>query len=211
MSDKNKGVSRDNRPVFPARAVVTGGMPYGNKTLHFGHVGGVFVFADVYARFLRDRIGKENVIFVSGTDCYGSPIAEGYRKACEAGFEGSIRDYVRRNHEAQKKTLEDYDISLDLFGASGLDDTAEVHNRVSEEVIRRLYELGHIKKLSTAQFYDEKAVAALATVPSREELLGKLLGSIQSPISNLARVINQIAEAKGGNGGSTEAAEPAAE
>ena len=157
LSDKNKGVSRDNRPVFPARAVVTGGMPYGNKTLHFGHVGGVFVFADVYARFLRDRIGKENVIFVSGTDCYGSPIAEGYRKACEAGFEGSIRDYVRRNHEAQKKTLEDYDISLDLFGASGLDDTAEVHNRVSEEVIRRLYELGHIKKLSTAQFYDEKA------------------------------------------------------
>ena len=61
------------------------------------------------------------------------------------------------------------------------------------------------------KFYDEKAVAALATVPSREELLGKLLGSIQSPISNLARVINQIAEAKGGNGGSTEAAEPAAE
>ena len=61
------------------------------------------------------------------------------------------------------------------------------------------------------KFYDEKAVAAVATVPSREELLGKLLGSIQSPISNLARVINQIAEAKGGNGGSTEAAEPAAE
>ena len=50
------------------------------------------------------------------------------------------------------------------------------------------------------KFYDEKAVAALAAVPSREELLGKLLGSIQSPIANLARVINQIAEAKGGNG-----------
>lgn len=45
-------------------------------------------------------------------------------------------------------------------------------------------------------YYDEKAVAALATVPSREELLGKLLGSIQSPIANLARVLNQIAESK---------------
>ncbi len=45
-------------------------------------------------------------------------------------------------------------------------------------------------------FYDEAGVAALATVPSREELLGKLLGSIQSPITNLARVLNQIAESK---------------
>lgn len=45
-------------------------------------------------------------------------------------------------------------------------------------------------------YYDEAGVAALAAVPSREELLGKLLGSIQSPITNLARVLNQIAESK---------------
>ena len=65
MNEKRKKntISRDNRPQFPKRAVVTGGMPYGNKTLHFGHVGGVFVFADVYARFLRDRIGKDNLIY----------------------------------------------------------------------------------------------------------------------------------------------------
>ncbi len=157
MYKKKNAVSRDNRPQFPKRAVVTGGMPYGNKTLHFGHVGGVFVFADVYARFLRDRIGKDNVIFVSGTDCYGSPIAEGYRKACEQGFEGDIKDYVSRNHEAQKKTLADYDISLDLFGASGLGETAKWHNKVSDAFIRKLYEMGHLKKISTAQFYDEKA------------------------------------------------------
>lgn len=45
-------------------------------------------------------------------------------------------------------------------------------------------------------YFDEAGVAALASVPSREELLGKLLGSIQSPITNFARVISQIAEAK---------------
>ena len=45
-------------------------------------------------------------------------------------------------------------------------------------------------------YYDEAGVNAMATIPSREELLGKLLGSIQSPITNLARVLNQIAEAK---------------
>lgn len=45
--------------------------------------------------------------------------------------------------------------------------------------------------------YDAKGVAAIASVPSREELLGKLLGSIQSPIANFARVLNQIAEQQG--------------
>ena len=54
-------------------------------------------------------------------------------------------------------------------------------------------------------YYDQKGIQVIATIPSREELLGKLLGSIQSPIANLARVLNQIAEAQ--NGGSAESAE----
>ena len=101
MADKNENNKRPfeiPRPVFPKRAVITGGMPYGNKELHFGHVGGMFVFADTYARFMRDRIGKENVIFVGGTDCYGSPIAEGWRVKVNNGeFEGSLEDFVQRN------------------------------------------------------------------------------------------------------------------
>ena len=46
-------------------------------------------------------------------------------------------------------------------------------------------------------FYDKDGITALANIPSREELLAKLLGSMQSPVSNFARVINQIAESKG--------------
>ena len=144
------------RPKFPKRAVITGGMPYGNKTFHFGHVGGMYVHADVFARFLRDRIGKDNVIFVSGTDCYGSPIAEGYRKKVEEGFKGTIEDYVNENHEAQEKTLNDYEISLDLFGASGLLDTKVVHQEYSNEFITNLYKNGWLEKLTTKQFYDPK-------------------------------------------------------
>ena len=45
-------------------------------------------------------------------------------------------------------------------------------------------------------YYDEKGIQVMATIPSREVLLGRLLGSIQSPITNLARVLNQIAESK---------------
>ena len=46
------------------------------------------------------------------------------------------------------------------------------------------------------EFYDEKMIQVIAKIPSREVLIGKLLGSIQSPIANFARVINQIAESK---------------
>ena len=146
-----------DRPKFPSKAVITGGMPYGNKTLHFGHVGGMYVHADVFARFLRDRIGKENVIFVSGTDCYGSPIAEGYRKKVEEeGFEGTIEDYVMDNHNAQERTLKDYEISLDLFGASGLLDTKEIHQKETDEFITALYNNGWLEKMVTKQFYDTK-------------------------------------------------------
>ncbi|MDR1755309.1 MAG: class I tRNA ligase family protein [Eubacterium sp.] len=147
------------RPTFPRRAVITGGMPYGNKSLHFGHVGGVFVFADAYARFLRDRIGAENVIFISGTDCYGSPIVESYRKARNDGFSGTIQEFVSLNHEAQKKTLSRYDISLNLFGASAaaLGRAGEIHHEYTAEFIKKLYEKGRLEKIVTAQFYDEQA------------------------------------------------------
>ncbi len=146
------------RPEFPKRAVITGGMPYGNKQLHFGHVGGVFVQADCLARFLRDRIGKDNVIFVSGTDCYGSPIVESYRKLREDGeFDGTIEDFVRANHESQKDTLEKYGISLSLFGASGLDEAKDIHAEVSRELMETWYKNGHLEKMVTSQFYDAKA------------------------------------------------------
>jgi methionyl-tRNA synthetase len=143
------------RPIFPKKAVITAGMPYGNKELHFGHVGGVFVHADTFARFLRDRIGKENVIFVSGTDCYGSPISASYLKLVEENnYEGTIEDYVRENHGKQKEVLDKYEMSLNLYAASALDRAGEIHKEVSEEVFNKLYEGGYLIKLSSPQFYD---------------------------------------------------------
>ncbi|MGN0325410.1 MAG: 50S ribosomal protein L10 [Lachnospiraceae bacterium] len=58
--------------------------------------------------------------------------------------------------------------------------------------------------------YDAKGIADIAKIPSKEELLSKLLGSLQSPIANFARVMNQLAE-KGGAGAAVEAAAPAAD
>ncbi|MDR0947707.1 MAG: class I tRNA ligase family protein [Ruminococcus sp.] len=150
-------LSKETRPSFPKRAVITGGMPYGNKLLHFGHIGGVFVFADVFARFLRDRIGYENVIFVSGTDCYGSPIAESYRKLKEDGFTGTITDFVAANNKAHKETLRKYNISPNIFDGSGLGRAGEIHAEFTKEFILQLYENNALEKITTEQFYDEKA------------------------------------------------------
>ena len=148
----------ESRPAWPRRAIVTAGEPYGNKGLHFGHVGGVFVPADFFARFLRDRLGRENVIFTSGTDCYGSPIMESYRKLREnEGYDKSIGEYVESNHSRQAATLNNYGISCDIYGGSGLEPAAPIHERVTAEVINRLHERGVISKRSTLQFYDASA------------------------------------------------------
>ena len=146
------------RPVFPKRAVITGGMPYGNKELHFGHVGGMFVFADTFARFMRDRIGKENVIFVGGTDCYGSPIAEGWRVKVEKGeFSGTLEEFVQHNHDKQQETLDAYGISPNLFAASGLGRSKEIHAEVTDWFISSLHKEGQLNQITTMQFFDEKA------------------------------------------------------
>jgi len=143
------------RPSFPKRAVVTGGMPYSNKALHFGHIGGVFVHADVLTRFLKDRIGPDNVLFVSGTDCYGSPIVEKHRLMVENdGYEGSIEDLVRHYHDLQKATLAAYRVEPSLFAASALGRAGELHNDVSAWIFNTLKSHGHLKLLATEQFYD---------------------------------------------------------
>lgn len=143
------------RPSFPKRAVVTGGMPYGNKELHFGHIGGVFIHADIFTRFLKDRIGTENVLFVSGTDCYGSPIVEYHRQKVENGtFEGTLTEFVLQNHQHQKDTLAKYNVEPSLFATSAFGRAGEIHAEMSATIFQTLRENGHLKKMSTAQFYD---------------------------------------------------------
>ena len=55
-------------------------------------------------------------------------------------------------------------------------------------------------------YYDAAGIATIATIPSRDELIAKFMGSIQSPVTNFARVIKQIAEQKDGGAAESEAA-----
>ena len=150
-----------NRPKFPKRAVVTAGMPYGSKNLHYGHVCGMMVYADFFARFLKDKLGKENVLFVSGTDCYGSPALEAYRKKCADGFSGTIEDMVAEYNRNHIETIKKYEIGFDLFGGSAIGESKEMHKKVSEEIFEKLYKRGTLSKMETFQFYDNKVKSFL--------------------------------------------------
>lgn len=145
------------RPECPQKAIITSGMPYGNKLLHYGHVG-MTVRADFFARFMRDRIGKENVIFVSGTDCYGSPAYESFRALQEKDMldkNSKIEDYVKSNHLKQKEIFENFEIGFNLFSASAFGRSGEIHKEVSREFIERLNEVGMVSKRASWQFYDK--------------------------------------------------------
>lgn len=148
---------RANRPVFPKRAIVTAGMPYGSKDLHYGHVCGMMVYADFIARFLKDKLGKDNVIFVSGTDCYGSPALETYRKKVAAGYTGTIEDMVAEYNRHHRETIAKYEIGFDWFEGSAIGESKDMHKKVSEEFFNKLYDNKTLSKMATYQFYDEKA------------------------------------------------------
>ncbi len=156
------------RPTFPKRVVITAGMPYGNKSLHFGHIGGVFVQADTFARFMRDRIGSENVIFVSGTDCYGSPIVASHKKITDENSgdvpQDALKDlesYVTYYHKLQAKVLKEYQVEPNLYAASALPPSSEMHTDVSKRVFDILEAKGTLIKLAAPQFFDTRANAYL--------------------------------------------------
>ena len=89
------------------------------------------------------------------------------------------------------------------FAVSTEDATAPA--RVLAEFAKKAPNLEIKAGVVEGTFYDAEGMKAIASVPSREVLLSKLLGSLQSPITNLARVLNQIAE-KGGADAAVEAA-----
>jgi len=140
---------------FPKRAVVTAGMPNGNKEIHIGHIC-TFIWADTTARFLAQSIGRENVLCLSAVDSYGSMVTEKFRAWQKEGFKGTAADVIKKFHSINLKTLSEYGIGLSTFGATCLDPLKSVHEEMSAEVFRTLAKNGTMKKVSSLMFYDEK-------------------------------------------------------
>ena len=84
-------------------------------------------------------------------------------------------------------------------------DDATAPARVLADFAKKAEKLEIKAGIVEGTYYDAKGMQVIATIPSREVLLGRLLGSMQSPITNFARVLNQIAEKQGGGEAAAEA------
>lgn len=90
-------------------------------------------------------------------------------------------------------------------------DDATAPARILAEFAKKAPNLEIKAGVVEGQFYDAEGMKAISSIPSKEELLSRLLGSLQSPITNLARVLNQIAEKGGASAEAPAAAEAPAE
>jgi len=135
----------------PSKAIITGGMPYTNGPIHLGHLAGAHVPPDIFARWMRMLIGKENVLFVCGTDDHGSTSEISAHKA-----QVSIRDFIDRTHAQQKKTFDRYGISFDAFTGTSAPECFPFHKAICQEFLTRLEANQLLDKKVSRQWFDPK-------------------------------------------------------
>ncbi len=133
------------------RTLITSALPYANGPVHIGHLAGVYVPADIYARYLRLK-GQE-VLFVGGSDEHGVPIA---LKAKAEGI--TPQDVVDKYHYIIKKSFEDFGITFDIYSRT----TSKTHYKTASDFFRKLYEKGEFIEKTSEQYYDEEAKQFLA-------------------------------------------------
>lgn len=133
------------------RTLITAALPYANGGVHIGHLAGVYVPSDIYARYLRLR-GKE-VLFICGSDEHGVPVTIRARK------EGcTVQEVVDRYHQLIKDSFESFGISFDIYSRT----TSQVHRQTASDFFRTLYDKGEFLERESEQYYDEEAKTFLA-------------------------------------------------
>lgn len=133
------------------RELITTALPYANGPVHIGHLAGVYVPADIYARY--KRLKGEDILLIGGSDEHGVPITIKARK------EGvTPQDIVDRYHKIIKDSFEEFGISFDVYGRT----TSATHRKTASDFFRRLYEKGEFIEKTSSQLYDEEAGQFLA-------------------------------------------------
>ena len=133
------------------RTTITTALPYANGPVHIGHLAGVYVPADIYARYLRNK--GEEVVFIGGSDEHGVPITiKARREGC------SPQDIVDRYHNIIKKSFEEFGIEMDVYSRT----TSKTHYKIASDFFKRLYEKGEFVEQTSEQYYDEEAQQFLA-------------------------------------------------
>ena len=135
----------------PKRYTVTAALPYTNGPIHIGHLAGVYVPSDIYARYLR-QMGRD-VAFICGSDEHGVAIS---MKAKKEGI--TPQEVIDKYHGIIKKSFEDFGISFDNYSRT----SAKIHHETASDFFKKLYDDGIFVEEVTEQLYDEKAQQFLA-------------------------------------------------
>tara|TARA_R110002153_G_scaffold130446_2_gene279325 strand:- start:516 stop:2594 length:2079 start_codon:yes stop_codon:yes gene_type:complete len=135
----------------PSRYTITAALPYTNGPIHIGHLAGVYVPADIYARY--QRLTGKDVAFVCGSDEHGVAIS---MKAKKEGV--TPKDIIDKYHAIIKQSFVDFGITFDNYSRT----SAPVHHETASEFFIKLYEKGDFIEETTAQLYDEEAQQFLA-------------------------------------------------
>ena len=133
------------------RYTTTAALPYTNGPIHIGHLAGVYVPADIYARYLR--LKGHDVVFICGSDEHGVPITI---KAKKEGV--SPQDVVDRYHTIIKNSFEEFGISFDNYSRT----SAPIHHETASEFFKTLNDKGEFIVETTDQLYDVEAQQFLA-------------------------------------------------
>ena len=133
------------------RYTITSALPYANGPIHIGHLAGVYVPADIYARYLR--LNNEDVLFIGGSDEHGVPITI---KARKEGVSPQV--IVDRYHSIIKKSFEDFGISFDIYSRT----SDATHHQTASAFFKKLFDEGKFIEKTTEQYYDEQAEQFLA-------------------------------------------------
>lgn len=147
MPLKMADMSLDN----PSRITITAALPYTNGPIHIGHLAGVYVPADIYARY--QRLQGKDVAFICGSDEHGVAIP---MKAKTEGV--SPKEIIDKYHSVIKKSFQDFGISFNNYSRT----SAKIHHKTASDFFKKLHEQNDFIEETNKQLYDDGAKQFLA-------------------------------------------------
>ncbi|AEW86484.1 methionine--tRNA ligase [Flavobacterium columnare] len=135
----------------PKRYTITAALPYTNGPIHIGHLAGVYVPSDIYARYLR--LQGRDVAFICGSDEHGVAIS---MKAKKEGI--TPQEVIDKYDGIIRKSFEDFGISFDNYSRT----SAKIHHETASAFFKKMYEEDQFIEETTDQLFDEQAQQFLA-------------------------------------------------
>ena len=133
------------------RYTITAALPYTNGPIHIGHLAGVYVPADIFARY--QRLKNNDVAFICGSDEHGVAISIKAKKE-----DTTPQAIIDKYHAIIKQSFADFGISFDNYSRT----SAPIHHQTASDFFKKLYEQGDFIEEISEQLYDEQAHQFLA-------------------------------------------------